>query len=60
MIDYGNETINSIDKKRQYLIDKINAYFKRVVEYKANPYCDLEELAKNFGKKVDNGLKIFK
>lgn len=60
MIVYKDKRINVINKKRIYLIDKINAYFKEVVKYKDNPTKLKKQLINNFDNQIDESLDIFK
>lgn len=60
MIYYSDKRIDEINKKRIYLLDKINAYFKQVTEHKSNPTKSKKKLVNGFDNKVDKALEIFK
>jgi len=60
MIKYKDEKIDILDKKRIYLIDKINAYFKTAVDYETNPINSKIWLCERFDRNVDKALEIFK
>jgi transcriptional regulator of NAD metabolism len=60
LIPLKDKKLNILDINRIYLIDKINAYFKEVTEYKTNPTKTKKELINSFNDKINKGLNIFK
>jgi len=60
MMTFKNKDLDILDKKRLYLIDKINAHFKEAQDYKNNPVKTEAKLFKEFNKKLEEGLQVFK